>query len=373
MRIAVVAGARPNFMKIAPVLRAMRGRAEARLVHTGQHYDKRMSGAFFTELGIPAPDVNLNVGSGSHADQTARVMLAFEPWLLADPCDAVVVVGDVNSTLACALVAAKLGVPVAHVEAGLRSFDRTMPEETNRVLTDALSSWLLTPSSDADGNLAREGIDRNRIFPVGNVMVDTLLTNIDRAMESDVLQRLGVLGDYGLVTLHRPALVDEPERLGPVLAALSRIAQHLPLVFPAHPRTRAALAGLGVEGMERIRLVEPEGYLGFLKLQAAARLVLTDSGGVQEETTVLGIPCLTLRDTTERPITLSEGTNRLVGLQPAMIVRGAEEALATKPPARRPALWDGHAGQRIVQVLLDGSPPQLVPPGISPHTLGGLR
>jgi UDP-N-acetylglucosamine 2-epimerase (non-hydrolysing) len=372
MRVTVVAGARPNFVKIAPLLRALRGRVDACLVHTGQHYDQQMSGAFFAELDIPVPDVNLNVGSGSHAGQTARVMLAFEPWLAANPCHAVVVVGDVNSTLACSLVAAKLGVPVAHVEAGLRSFDRTMPEETNRVLTDAVSSWLFTPSADADENLARECVDGGRVFRVGNVMVDTVLANLDRAMERDVLRRLDVLGDYGLVTLHRPALVDDPERLRPVLDALSRIARDLPLLFPAHPRTRATLARLGLDGLGDIRLVEPQGYLDFLKLEAAARLVLTDSGGVQEETTILGVPCLTLRDNTERPITVLEGTNRLTGLDPERILRGAEEALAGNRTACRPALWDGRTSERIVDVLADGTVPALVPDR-GPAVLGTPR
>jgi UDP-N-acetylglucosamine 2-epimerase (non-hydrolysing) len=374
MKVVVVAGARPNFMKVAPILRALRHRADARVVHTGQHYDRRMSDAFLAELDLPEPDVNLGVGSGSHAEQTARVMLAFEPWLLANPCDAVVVVGDVNSTLACSLVAAKLGVPVAHVEAGLRSFDRTMPEETNRVLTDAVSSWLLTPSPDADENLAREGIDPGRVFLVGNVMVDTLLSNLDRAMESDVLQRLAVFGDYGLVTLHRPALVDEAGRLGPVLGALLRIAEDLPLVFPAHPRTCTALTALGVEASKGVRLIEPQSYLSFLKLQAAARLVLTDSGGVQEETTVLGVPCVTLRENTERPITILEGTNRLVGLDPDRILRGAEEALAAPRTPRRPALWDGRAAERIVQVLTTGNVPELAPrPAAGAPAVGGQR
>jgi UDP-N-acetylglucosamine 2-epimerase (non-hydrolysing) len=361
MRVVVVVGARPNFMKVAPILWTMRDRLEALLVHTGQHYDRRMSDAFFEELDIPTPDVNLGIGSGSHAEQTAQVMLAFEPWLLGNRCDAVVVVGDVNSTLACSLVAAKLGIPVAHVEAGLRSFDRTMPEETNRILTDALSTWLLTPSPDADENLHREGVEPERIVRVGNVMVDTLLAHLDRAMESDVLQRLGVFGDYGLVTLHRPALVDEPDRLRPVVEALSHIAKRLPLLFPAHPRARGALAAAGIESTPGIRVVEPEGYIGFLKLQAAARLVLTDSGGVQEETTVLGVPCLTLRENTERPITILEGTNHLVGLDPDRIVSQAEQALTAARDPRRPALWDGHAAERIVQALTDGSMPEFKP------------
>lgn len=364
MSIVVVAGARPNFVKVAPILRAMRSTVDARLVHTGQHYDATMSGTFFGELDIPDPDVNLGVGSGSHAEQIARVMLAFEPWLRAHPCDAVVVVGDVNSTLACALVAAKLTIPVAHVEAGLRSFDRSMPEEANRVLTDALSDWLLTPSKDADDNLMNESIDPGRIFRVGNVMVDTLLENLDRALESDVLERLDVRGDYGLVTLHRPALVDDPERLGPILEALGRIGRRLPLLFAAHPRTRASIATLRCGRTDGIRLIEPQGYLGFLRLQAGARLVLTDSGGVQEETTVLGVPCLTLRDNTERPITVTEGTNRLVGLDPDQIVHCAEHALRAPQPSGPPALWDGHTAERIVQVLTKGSPPEITRPPV---------
>jgi UDP-N-acetylglucosamine 2-epimerase (non-hydrolysing) len=372
MSIVVVAGARPNFVKVAPILRAMRSTVDARLVHTGQHYDATMSGTFFGELDIPDPDVNLGVGSGSHAEQVARVMLAFEPWLRANPCDAVVVVGDVNSTLACALVAAKLRIPVAHVEAGLRSFDRSMPEEANRVLTDALSDWLLTPSKDADDNLMNESIDPSRIFRVGNVMVDTLLENLDRALESDVLERLDVHGDYGLVTLHRPALVDDPERLGPVLEALGRIGRRLPLLFAAHPRTRASIATLWGGRTNGVRLIEPQGYLGFLRLQASARLVLTDSGGVQEETTVLGVPCMTLRDNTERPITVTEGTNRLAGLDPDRIVHCAEQALRAPEPSGRPALWDGHTAERIVQVLTKGSPPEMTrPPVIRPLSPAG--
>jgi UDP-N-acetylglucosamine 2-epimerase (non-hydrolysing) len=347
----------------------MRDSVESFLVHTGQHYDQRMSDAFFIELAIPEPDVNLEVGSGSHAEQTARVMLAFEPWLRANRCDAVVVVGDVNSTLACSVVAAKLGLPVAHVEAGLRSFDRTMPEEMNRVLTDALSTWLLTPSPDADENLNREGIDPTRVFRVGNVMVDTLLAHLDRAMESDVLHRLGIFGDYGLVTLHRPALVDDPERFRPVLQALSYIGRRLPLLFPAHPRARAALDALGIGRISSIRVIEPEGYIGFLKLQAAARLVLTDSGGVQEETTVLGVPCLTLRENTERPITILEGTNQLVGLEPDRIISHAEQALAAVRAPRRPALWDGQTAERIVQVLTNEKVPEVT---IRPTALGRL-
>jgi UDP-N-acetylglucosamine 2-epimerase (non-hydrolysing) len=364
VRIVVVAGARPNFVKVAPILRAMPSTVDACLVHTGQHYDATMSATFFGELDIPTPDVNLGVGSGSHAEQIARVMLAFEPWLQAHRCDAVVVVGDVNSTLACALVAAKLTIPVAHVEAGLRSFDWTMPEEANRVLTDSLSNWLLTPSKDAVDNLMHESIDPGRIFRVGNVMVDTLLENLDRALECDVLERLEVRGHYGLVTLHRPALVDDPKRLGPVLEALGRVGRRLPLLFAAHPRTRASIAAL-CGRTDGVRLIEPQGYLGFLKLQASARLVLTDSGGVQEETTVLGVPCMTLRDNTERPVTVTEGTNRVVGLDPDQIVRCAEQALCAPRPSGRPALWDGHTAERIVQVLTNGSPPEITRPPVA--------
>jgi len=351
VRPAVIAGARPNFMKVAPVLSAMRRAGlDPLLVHTGQHYDDAMSGSFLADLGIGTPDSNLGVGSGSHAQQTARVMVAFEAWLAETPCDVVVVVGDVNSSLACALVAAKLGTPVAHVEAGLRSFDRTMPEETNRILTDALSNWLFTPSSDADANLADEGVNNSRVFRVGNVMVDSLLATLDRAMASDVCRRLDLRGDFGLVTLHRPALVDHPELFGPVLACLARIGRVLPLVFPIHPRSRGRIDAFGLD-TGAIRVVDPVGYLDFLHLQARAQLVLTDSGGVQEETTVLGVPCLTLRQNTERPITVSQGTNRLVGLDPDRIEHGALEALRRDRIPRRPELWDGHAAERIVHAM----------------------
>jgi UDP-N-acetylglucosamine 2-epimerase (non-hydrolysing) len=370
MRLAVVAGARPNFMKVAPVLRALDAAGvDTRLVHTGQHYDERMSDRFFADLGIRHPDANLGVGSGTHAEQTARVMLGFEPWLVGSGCDTVVVVGDVNSTLACALVAAKLDMPVAHIEAGLRSGDRTMPEETNRILTDQLSRWLFTPSRDADANLEREGIGPERIFRVGNVMVDSLLANLDAAMACDVLERLRAPAEYGLVTLHRPALVDQPARLVPVLGALARVADKLPLLFPVHPRTRARIDALGLD-LPAIRLVEPEGYLAFLRLQASARLVLTDSGGVQEETTVLGVPCLTLRESTERPVTLDEGTNRLVGLDPAAIEAGAEAALGDQRGPRRPHLWDGRTSERITAVMAGAPAPAEVPDAI-PALAGG--
>ena len=351
MRLVCVAAARPNFMKIKPVIDALEARgAETVLVHTGQHYDAGMSDVFFEELGIRRPDVSLGVGSGSHAEQTGRVMTSFERALPDLRADAVVVVGDVNSTLACTLVAAKAVVPVAHVEAGLRSGDWSMPEEVNRVVTDRLSRWLLAPSQDGVDNLLAEGSDPARVHLVGNVMVDTLLANVERARARSTVEDLGLRpGDYGLVTLHRPATVDDPEMLGAVIAALGEVARRLPLVFPVHPRTRSRLAGATPAG---ITLVDPVGYLDFIALQASARLVLTDSGGIQEETTVLGVPCLTLRDNTERPITVTEGTNRVIGRDPAAIVAAAAEALEHPPAARRPALWDGAAATRIAEVLL---------------------
>ena len=354
MRAVLVAGARPNFMKIKPVLDALERRAiETILVHTGQHYDPGMSDVFFEELGIRPPDHSLGVGSGTHAEQTARVMVAFEPLLEETAPDVVVVVGDVNSTMACAIVAAKAVVPVAHVEAGLRSRDWTMPEEVNRVVTDRLSSYLLAPSADAVDNLRAEGEPDDEIHLVGNVMVDTLLLNLDRARETDAPRRFGVsAGSFGLVTLHRPATVDDPAVLHPLIAALGEVARECPLVFPVHPRTRQRLAD--AELPAGIRLVDPLGYLDFIALEASARIVLTDSGGVQEETTVLGVPCLTLRDNTERPITVAEGTNQVVGRDPATILERALAVLADPPVARRPELWDGRAGERIAEAICPG-------------------
>ncbi|MBW3614732.1 MAG: UDP-N-acetylglucosamine 2-epimerase (non-hydrolyzing) [Actinobacteria bacterium] len=352
MRFLCVAGARPNFMKIKPVLDALEARgAETVLVHTGQHYDPGMSEVFFEELGIRRPDYSLGVGSGTHAEQTARVMVAFEPLLDQLRPDAVVVVGDVNSTLACSLVAAKANVAVAHVEAGLRSGDWTMPEEVNRVVTDRLSRWLLAPSPDAVDNLVAEGVEAARIHLVGNVMVDTLVANLDRARQRPVLAALGlVAGDYGVVTLHRPATVDDPQTLAPLMQALTTISADLPLVFPVHPRTRRHLEVLALP--PTLQLIEPTGYLDFIALEAGARLVMTDSGGVQEETTVLGVPCLTLRDNTERPITVTEGTNRVVGRSPGAVISAARGAIDHPPPPRRPALWDGRAAGRIADALL---------------------
>ena len=357
MRIICVAGARPNYMKVKPVMDALALQgAEVILVHTGQHYDAAMNEVFFAELGIRPPDHFLGAGSGSHATQAARVMTAFEPLAESLCPDAVVVVGDVNSTMACALVTAKSGALLAHVEAGLRSRDWSMPEEINRVVTDRLSDYLFAPSPDAVGNLQGEGYRDDQIHLVGNVMVDTLLANLDRALQSDMLSRLGITpGEYGLVTLHRPANVDDPAMLKGLLSALDAVAAMCPLVLPAHPRAAQQLQAAGMSA--RVRVIPPAGYLDFIALQASACLVLTDSGGVQEETTVLGIPCLTLRDNTERPITLTEGTNQLVGRDPERIVAAARGVLNAPPPQRAPALWDGHAGERIAAALVAGGSP----------------
>jgi UDP-N-acetylglucosamine 2-epimerase (non-hydrolysing) len=358
MRIVAVAGARPNFMKIAPLMWEIgrRSNVEAHLVHTGQHYDERMSRLFFEELGIPRPDADLGVGSGSHAVQTAEVMRRFEPVLLEQRPDAVVVVGDVNSTIACALTAVKLGVPVAHVEAGLRSFDRTMPEEINRILTDAISQWLFVTEPSGVANLRREGIPDGRIFLVGNIMIDTLLACRELSRRSTIREDLHLANrPFGVLTLHRPANVDDPGVLAGILAAIGPLQRELPIVFPIHPRTRKALAGHDLAALPGLIVTEPLGYLDFMKLLAEARLVLTDSGGIQEETTVLGVPCLTLRNNTERPITIEQGTNTLVGLTPERILAAALRALAEPPRAAQvPDLWDGGAAARIVDVLVAG-------------------
>ncbi len=340
-------------MKVKPVMDALEQRgAEVILVHTGQHYDPEMSSIFFEDLGIRAPDRWLGVGSGSHAEQTALIMTRFERVIAETVPDVVVVVGDVNSTLAAAIVTAKAGALLAHVEAGLRSRDWSMPEEINRVVTDRVSDFLFAPSQDAVDNLKAEGYRGDQIHLVGNVMVDTLLANLERARRRPIRKELGVEDrPFGLVTLHRPGNVDDDAVFDGLLGALAEIASDLPLVLPAHPRTRSRL--LVHHLPEGIMVGEPLGYLDFLALEASASLVLTDSGGVQEETTVLGVPCLTLRDTTERPITVEEGTNRLVGRDPDRIVDAAREALRHRPPPRRPALWDGRAGARIAEVLLE--------------------
>ncbi|MFY9609412.1 MAG: UDP-N-acetylglucosamine 2-epimerase (non-hydrolyzing) [Blastocatellia bacterium] len=362
LRIVNVVGARPNFMKIAPIVAEMgrrSGRITHLLVHTGQHYDDSMSESFFDDLEIPRPDVNLGVGSSSHAEQTARMMLALEPVLQDFKPDWVVVVGDVNSTMAATIVASKLLVRVAHVEAGLRSRDRTMPEEINRVVTDALADLLLTPSRDAGENLLREGLSPEKIRFVGNVMIDTLHRNLERARTSTVLERLTLQpGQFCVMTLHRPSNVDNKHTLEGILDATNAIAERLPLVFAVHPRTRARIGEFGLEAklksQPRVLLTEPLGYLDFLQLYRNSRLVLTDSGGVQEETTVLGIPCLTLRDNTERPITVTEGTNRVVGNDPERIKLEAIDALDhPAQTARVPELWDGNAAHRIVDAIED--------------------
>ena len=358
VKILNVVGARPNFMKMAPIVAAIvRKPAELSqfLVHTGQHYDETMSASFFRELGIPAPDVNLEVGSGTHAEQTARVMLAFEPVLIRERPDWVVVVGDVNSTLACALVAAKLCVRVAHVEAGLRSFDWTMPEEVNRVLTDRMASLLFTPSEDGDANLRREGIDPGRIVRVGNVMIDTLMRQLEHSRQSRVLDDLDLRpGSFAALTMHRPSNVDDPGALRGILTALGDVARELPIIFPAHPRTRARMREFGIVAPPNVRVLEPMGYVDFLRLWSNARLVLTDSGGLQEETTALSIPCLTLRENTERPITVEQGTNEIVGSDPERIKSAVRSILRGEHTrARRiPELWDGRAAERIVEALL---------------------
>ncbi len=351
MKIVCVAGARPNFMKIKPVIDALDAAGHTtELVHTGQHYDAAMSDVFFTDLGLRPPDAHLEVGSGSHAVQTARVMIAFEEHVARSRPDWVVVVGDVNSTLACALVGAKAGCRVAHVESGLRSRDWRMPEEINRVATDRVSDLLLAPSPDAVQNLKAEGFASHQIAMVGNVMIDTLFANLERARSEPTLTELGVgFKEYCLLTLHRPANVDDVEVLRGLMGAANRVAERLPVVFPAHPRTAGQLPRVTVH--PNVLVIEPKGYLDFIALQDGARLVMTDSGGVQEETTALGVPCLTLRENTERPITIIEGTNRLVGVEEEAIVAAATDVLDNGVPHRSPELWDGHAGQRIATAI----------------------
>ncbi|MGH9141407.1 MAG: non-hydrolyzing UDP-N-acetylglucosamine 2-epimerase [Vicinamibacterales bacterium] len=354
--IVHVVGARPNYMKIAPVMEALRGDARVRqvLVNTGQHYDTAMAGGFLTELQLPAPDHDLGVGSGTHAVQTAKVMMAFEEICLQGRPDLVVVVGDVNSTMAASLVAAKLVIPIAHVEAGLRSRDKYMPEEVNRIVTDRLADLLLTPSRDADDNLRAEGTPEERIHFVGNVMIDTLRRHLPIATLGRIRDRLAVVdGPYAVLTLHRPSNVDDRDTFAGILTAVRQLSARMPVVFPVHPRTRNRLRELALEDRhERVILTEPLGYVDFLALTSHARLILTDSGGLQEESTALGIPCLTLRDNTERPVTVSAGTNRVVGTRTENIVAGASESLASTAPGRIPDLWDGHAADRIAAVLI---------------------
>jgi UDP-N-acetylglucosamine 2-epimerase (non-hydrolysing) len=355
MHILHVVGARPNFIKAAPVLTALEQHdLNQTLVHTGQHYDTRMSEVFFQELDIPAPDINLGVGSGSHAVQTAQIMQRFEPVVLERKPDMVLVYGDVNSTLAAALVCAKLNIPVAHVEAGLRSGDRSMPEEINRLVTDQLADLLFTPSQDGNDNLRREGIPEAKVRLVGNVMIDTLLRLLPGA-ESRWAELNASLpgGDFALATLHRPSNVDDNAHLARLLEAFARIGRGLAVLFPVHPRTRRAIKEGGLEVPQSVHLMEPQGYLDFLALQKHARVVITDSGGIQEESTALGIPCLTLRDSTERPITVSEGTNTLVGNDLQLLEASVENILAGRAKTGRcPTLWDGHASERIAGEIL---------------------
>jgi UDP-N-acetylglucosamine 2-epimerase (non-hydrolysing) len=369
-RLLSVVGARPNFMKVAPIVEELKRHAgvEHCLVHSGQHYDELLSGNFFADLGLPKPDLNLQVGSGSHAVQTAEIMKRIEPVLLDYKPHMVLVVGDVNSTIAAALTAVKLGICVAHIEAGLRSFDTTMPEEINRKLTDAISDLLFVTEQSGIENLKHEGVPPEKIFLVGNVMIDCLLRHRELAAKSPVLDRLGVrrnddgFSPYGILTLHRPSNVDDPKTLQGILSAVSALASELPVFFPVHPRTRKNIESFGLEryltnaGRNRAGLVplEPLGYLDFLSLNDRARIVLTDSGGIQEETTVLGVPCLTLRENTERPATVEHGSNQVVGVDPERVLAAARSILQNPThPAQRPPLWDGKAAPRVVAILLE--------------------
>ena len=359
LRIMNIVGARPNLPKIAPLMREMKRHADVEplLVHTGQHYDDKLNDIFFRQMGIPAPDVNLEVGSGSHAAQTAEILKRIEPVLLDRRPDLVLVVGDVNSTIAVSLAAVKLGMRVAHVEAGLRSFDRSMPEEINRILTDALADYLFVTEDDAIEHLLKEGRPRESIFLVGNVMIDSLRYFLPTAQQSRIGEQMGLAkgqdwSRFAVLTLHRPSNVDSADKLNELLGAIDRVAAEVPVIFPVHPRTRQRLAQAGVSHHPGLKFVEPVGYLDFLCLLSRATLVLTDSGGIQEETTALGVPCLTLRENTERPVTITQGTNLLVGTDSAKIVSAARKSLGGESKAGRiPPLWDGHAAERIVDIL----------------------
>jgi UDP-N-acetylglucosamine 2-epimerase (non-hydrolysing) len=364
LRIINIVGARPNLPKIAPLMREMQRHPEIEpiLVHTGQHYDEALSDIFFRQMGIPTPQVNLEVGSGSHAAQTAEVLKRVEPVLIERQPDLVLVVGDVNSTIAVSLAAVKLGISVAHVEAGLRSFDRSMPEEINRILTDALADYLFVTEEDAIQHLLKEGRPRESIYLVGNVMIDSLRHFLPLAQKSAIGEQLALKNGtawqrFAVLTLHRPSNVDSTEKLAELLGAIDSIAAQVPVIFPVHPRTQQRLAQAGIKTHPQLTLIPPIGYLDFLCLLSKATLVLTDSGGIQEETTALGVPCLTLRENTERPITISEGTNQLIGTDPAKIIAAAHDILAGKgKPGRIPPFWDGHAAARIVDVLLKNPP-----------------
>ena len=352
--ITHIVGARPNFPKAAPVIRALEtAPVTQRLLHTGQHYDDALSDSFFRDLDLPRPDVNLGVGSGTHAQQTAALLTAIEAEIESTRPALLVVYGDINSTLAAALVASKLGVPLAHVEAGLRSFDRTMPEETNRVITDLLSDLLFTTSPEAAENLSREGVSKDRIHFVGNPMIDTLLKHRDGFNPQPVLEWLGVEGEYAVVTLHRPANVDDREHAGGLVAALEKASESINLILPLHPRGRASLSDQGLTEVANVNVIDPLGYLDFMSLVSGARAVVTDSGGVQEETTMLGIPCLTMRPNTERPVTIAQGSNRLVNPSNLADALGGVLSGQFTSPGQLPPLWDGHAGGRISAVISD--------------------
>src|SRR6266851_5002001 len=360
LKIFNIVGARPNLVKIAPLMREMCKHASVQpvLVHTGQHYDETLSNIFFRQMGIPEPHINLGFGSGTHAEQTGEILKRVEPILLEQQPDLVLVVGDVNSTIAVSLAAVKMGIAVAHLEACLRSFDRSMPEEINRILTDALAEYLFVTEEDAVDNLLREGRPREFIHLVGNVMIDSLLHFLPFAQQSRIGYELGLRNgkgwqSFGILTLHRPSNVDSTEKLSELLGAIDAIAQRVPIVFPVHPRTQQRLSQDGIKHHPQLRLIQPLGYLDFLCLLSKATLALTDSGGIQEETTALGVPCLTLRENTERPVTVSCGTNVLVGTNPARIVGAAQDVLSGMRKAGRiPPLWDGHAAERIVEILL---------------------
>ena len=362
IRIICVCGARPNFIKMAPLIRAFRdkGNFQTLLVHTGQHYDENMSKLFFDELGIPRPDINLEVGSESHAVQTAEIMKRFEPVVLEFKPAYVLVVGDVNSTIACGLVAVKLGVKLIHVEAGLRSFDRTMPEEINRVLTDSISDLLFVTEQSGIDNLKNEGVNSDKVHFVGNVMIDTLMANREKAQKSDILSRMGLEDKgYAVITLHRPSNVDDIDKFAEIITAFEEIEKEMKLVFPIHPRTRNNIRGSElekrVEAMSNLILIEPVGYLDFLCLMSNAALVITDSGGIQEETTILGVPCMTLRENTERPVTVTEGTNRLVHITTEDILKNYREIRNNEDSysASVPRLWDGKAAERIARIIAE--------------------
>ena len=357
--IILVVGARPNFMKIAPIYAELQSRGqELILLHTGQHYDDNMSKVFFDDLGMPKPDIYMGIGSGSHAYQTGTVMIEFEKICQEKDPSMVVVVGDVNSTVACTIVCAKMGIPCAHVEAGLRSFDRDMPEEINRILTDSVADLLLTPSPDGDEHLRAEGIGEERIIRVGNVMIDSLYNNLARAESSSIQDDLGLEDDYSILTLHRPSNVDDQEIFAGIISALEVIGKEIQIVFPMHPRTEKMAKQFSlyerIASIPRIKITGPVGYLDFVALMSNSKLVLTDSGGLQEETTALGIPCITLRENTERPITVTEGTNTIVGCDPQLIKSTALDALTTGGKSGRiPEMWDGKTAHRIADVLIN--------------------